>query len=145
VVTVSQWRSRFALLGVRGLPDNLRPGKPPKYGTAFRDRWRKLLEQPPPEGYSHWEGPLVAEPWGASVHAVWRVLRREGIYLQVEILFSIYGRRTLRGASFESIDQLRVAIQAYLARHNQKPKPFRWCKRGAKDTQLRNTIVNLCN
>jgi transposase len=51
---------------------------------------------------------------------------------QVEILFSIYGRRTLRGASFESKDRLRVAIQAYLARHNQKPKPFRWRKREAK-------------
>jgi hypothetical protein len=37
VVTVPQWRSRFALLGLRGLPHNLRPGKPPKYGTAFRD------------------------------------------------------------------------------------------------------------
>jgi len=35
---------------------------------------------------------------------------------QVEMLFSICGRRTLRGASFESKDQLRVAIQAYLAR-----------------------------
>jgi len=82
VVTVAKWRSRFALFGVRGLQDNLRPGKPPKYGREFRDRLLKLLEQPPPEGYSHWEGPLVAEQLGASVHAVWRVLRREGIYLQ---------------------------------------------------------------
>jgi transposase len=80
VVTVSKWRSRFALFGVRGLQDNLRPGKPPQYGTEFRDRVLKLLEQPPPEGYSHGEGPLVAEQLGASVHAVWRVLRREGIY-----------------------------------------------------------------
>jgi hypothetical protein len=31
---------------------------------------------------SHWDGPAVAEKLGASVHAVWRVLRREGIYLQ---------------------------------------------------------------
>jgi len=82
VVTVSRWRSRFALFGVRGLQDGLRPGKPPKYGSEFRGRVLKLLEQPPPEGYSHWEGPLVAEQLGASVHAVWRVLRCEGIYLQ---------------------------------------------------------------
>jgi transposase len=82
VVTVSKWRSRFALFGIRGLQDNPRPGNPPKYGTEFRDRVLKLLEQPPPAGYSHWEGPLVAEQLGASVDAVWRVLRGEGIYLQ---------------------------------------------------------------
>jgi hypothetical protein len=28
------------------------------------------------------DGPAVAERLGASVHAVWRILRREGIYLQ---------------------------------------------------------------
>jgi hypothetical protein len=26
----------------QGLPDNLRPGKPRKYGNAFRDRWLKF-------------------------------------------------------------------------------------------------------
>ena len=299
VVTVSRWRSRFALFGIRGLQDNMRPGKPAKYGTEFRNRVLKLLEQPPPAGYSHWEGPLVASQLGASVHAVWRVLRREGIYLQrlrswcvstdpefgakaadvvgfylnpplnaivlsvdekpsiqaierstgyietdsgavvralkstykrhgtlnlfaaldvasgqvygktteqkkredfqqfldgvlaelprdqeihvildnycthkrnqdwlakyggrvqfhftptsaswlnqVEIFFSIFERRTLRGASFKSKDQLRAAIQAYLARHNQNPRPFRWRKREVRGSQLRNTIVNLCN
>src|SRR5258708_18427254 len=31
---------------------------------------------------SHWDGPAVAERLDASVHAVWRILRREGIYLQ---------------------------------------------------------------
>jgi hypothetical protein len=31
---------------------------------------------------SHWDGPAVAEKLAASVHAVWRVLRREGIYLE---------------------------------------------------------------
>ena len=41
-----------------------------------------LLEEAPPPGMSHWEGPAIAEALDASVHAVWRVLRREGIYLQ---------------------------------------------------------------
>src|SRR5207302_10068310 len=40
------------------------------------------LESPPPRGLSHWDGPTVAKSLGASVHAVWRVLRKEGIYLQ---------------------------------------------------------------
>lgn len=40
------------------------------------------LEQPPPPGMSHWDGLAVAERLESSVHAVWRVLRREGIYSQ---------------------------------------------------------------
>ena len=82
VPSVSKWRQRFALWGVRGLRDRARPGKPVKYNAAFRNRVLALLEQTPPPGMSHWDGPAVAEKLGASVHAVWRVLRREGIYLQ---------------------------------------------------------------
>ena len=41
-----------------------------------------VLEETPPPGRSHWDGPALAEKLNASVHAVWRVLRREGIYLQ---------------------------------------------------------------
>jgi transposase len=82
IPTVSKWRQRFALWGLRGLRDQLRPGKPAKYDAAFRNRVLALLEQPPPPGMSHWDGPTVAERLDASVYAVWRVLRREGIYLQ---------------------------------------------------------------
>jgi transposase len=82
IPTVSKWRRRFSEQGLDGLLDQPRPGKPPKYGAAFRDRVLALLEQPAPPGLSHWDGPHVAEKLGASVHAVWRTLRREGIYLQ---------------------------------------------------------------
>jgi len=82
VPTVSKWRKRFAFWGLRGLKDQPRPGKPITYDAAFRNRVLALLEQPPPPGMSHWDGPGVAEKLGSSVHAVWRVLRREGIYLQ---------------------------------------------------------------
>jgi len=82
VATVSKWRRRFALWGLRGLRDQARPGKPVKYDAAFRKRVLATLEEPPPPGMSHWDGPAVAEKLDASVHAVWRVLRREGIYLQ---------------------------------------------------------------
>ena len=82
VPTVSKWRKRFSWWGMRGLADQLRPGKPVKYGSAFRNQVLALLEQPPPPGMSHWDGPAVAEKLEASVHAVWRVLRREGIHLQ---------------------------------------------------------------
>ena len=41
-----------------------------------------LLEQPPPAGQALWDGPAVAAKLNGSVHAVWRVLRQEGICLQ---------------------------------------------------------------
>ena len=82
VPTVSKWRSRFAHDGIPGLRDGKRSGKPPTYDAAFRDRVLALLEQAPPAGQAQWDGPAVAKRLGSSVHAVWRVLRREGIYLQ---------------------------------------------------------------
>jgi hypothetical protein len=62
--------------------DQPRPGRPVRYDTAFRNRVLALPEQTPPPGMSHWDGPAVAEKPHASVHAVWRVLRRQGICLQ---------------------------------------------------------------
>src|ERR1700690_2057481 len=82
IATVSKWRQRFSLWGLRGLRDRLRTGKPVKYDAAFRKLVLATLEEPPPPGMSHWDGPAVAEKLDGSVHAVWRVLRREGIYLQ---------------------------------------------------------------
>jgi transposase len=82
IPTVTKWRRRFALWGWKGLRDQLRPGKPPVYDAAFRNRVLALLEQPPPLGMSHGDGPTVAERLDCSVYAVWRVLRREGIYLR---------------------------------------------------------------
>src|SRR5215471_20758009 len=272
---------------------------PARYDAAFRDRILTLIEQPPPQGLSHWDGPSVAATLGASVHAVWRVLRKEGIYLQrlrtwcvstdpeftpkaaevvglylnpplnalvlsvdekpsiqaiqrtsgyvetdsgavvramkstykrhgtlnlfaaleiasghvyaqtteqkkredfrrfldavvaelpaskeihvildnycthkrngdwldkyagriqfhftptsaswlnqIEIWFGLLTRKSLRGGSFTSKDQLRLAIEAFVARTNEHPRPFHWRKREVKGSQLRNTIVNLCN
>jgi len=82
IPTVTKWRRRFALWGLRGLGDQPRPGKPVRYDSAFRNRVLAVLEEPPPPGMAHWDGPAVSERLDASVHAVWRVLRREGIYLQ---------------------------------------------------------------
>ena len=298
VLTVGKWRKRFALWGLRGLRDQLRPGKPVTYGAEFRNRVLALLEQPPPPGMSHWDGTEVAKKLDSSVHAVWRVLRREGIYLQrprswcvstdrefapkaaavvglylnppvnavvlsvdekpsmqaieqssgyvetdsgavvralkstykrhgtlnlfaalevgtgqvhtkitdykkrtdflgfldgivadqpvdkevhvildnyathkrnegwlakyagrvqfhftptsaswlnqIEIVFSLLARKTLRGASFKNKDPLRDAIAAFIQNHNAHAKPFRWRKREVKGSQLRNTIINLC-
>lgn len=64
---------------------------------------------------------------------------------QVEIWFGIFQRKTLRNASFSSVDQLVEAIQKFTAAYNQNAAPFVWRKREVKGAQLRNTIVNLCN
>ena len=80
--TVIKWRQRFAQRGLAGLCDAPRPGAKPVYGEDFRNRVLALLEQPPPVGQACWDGPAVASVLKSSVHAVWRVLRHEGICLQ---------------------------------------------------------------
>ena len=80
--TVIEWRRRFEKEGTKGLCDRSRPGKPVHYGKEFRDKVLKTLETPPPDGLAVWDGPALAQYLDASVHAVWRVLRKEGICLQ---------------------------------------------------------------
>jgi transposase len=296
--TVIKWRQRFAQNGLAGLCDAPRPGAKPVYGVDFRNRVLALLEEPPPKGQACWDGPAVAAALGGSVHAVWRVLRREGICLQrqrswcvstdkefaakaadivglylnppekalvisvdekpsiqalerktgyvetdngkivraykstykrhgtlnlfaalkvatgevrtaitqlkrreeflqfmdqvvaesapdqelhvildnycthkkcdawlakhpqvhfhftptsaswlnqVEIWFGILSRKALRGLSARSTAELRQAIQEFVAAYAKHAKPFKWRKREVKGSQLRNTIVNLCN
>ena len=64
---------------------------------------------------------------------------------QVEIWFGIFSRKALRGANFKSVEQLREAIEAFVAAYGPTAKPFVWRKREVKGAQLRNTIVNLRN
>jgi transposase len=299
VPAVRQWRGRFAQAGLAGLRDRPRSGKPRTYDDAFRQRVLSTLEAPPPPGQSTWDGPAVAAHLGVSPHAVWRLLRREGICLQrqrswcvstdpefaakaadiiglylhpplhalvlsvdekpsiqalerrtgyvltdsgkivrgfkstyqrhgtlnlfaalevatgqvhgktttqkrradfrafldevlaelppdqevhvildnlnthkknddwlatyagrvqfhftptsaswlnlVEVFFCLLGRKALRGADLKDTGQLRALIEQFIARHNQTAKPFVWRKREVKGSQLRNTVVNLCN
>jgi transposase len=48
---------------------------------------------------------------------------------QVEALFSILTRKSLRHSDFPSKTALRKHIQAFLERWNQKPTPFIWTKK----------------
>lgn len=296
--TIIKWRQRFAQHGLAGLRDAPRPGAKPVYGEDFRNRVLALLEQPPPVGQACWDGPAVAAALKGSVHAVWRVLRQEGICLrrqrswcvstdkefvakaadivglylnppekalvisvdekpsiqalerktgyvqtdngkivrayqstykrhgtlnlfaalkvatgevqtaitqlkrreeflqfmdqvvaesspdeelhvildnycthkkcdpwlakhshvhfhftptsaswlnQVEIWFGILSRKALRGLNAKSTAELRQAIEQFIAAYAKQAKPFKWRKREVKGSQLRNTIVNLCN
>jgi transposase len=47
---------------------------------------------------------------------------------QVEIWFSILGGKSLRGASFTSVAQLREHIGVFIEAYNESAKPFVWTK-----------------
>lgn len=47
---------------------------------------------------------------------------------QVEIWFSILEGKSLQGASFNSVKQLREHIDAFIENYNQNAKPFVWTK-----------------
>ena len=80
---VSKWRQRFGAKRLAGLGDAERSGKPAKYGQNRERRVLGLLDEPPPKGYSHWNGRLLAEALPAiSKDQVWRILRRHDICLE---------------------------------------------------------------
>lgn len=64
---------------------------------------------------------------------------------QVEIWFNIMTRKVLRGASFDSTQQLCEAIRKYISAYNETAEPFIWKKREVKGSQIKDTIPNLCN
>ena len=81
--TVSQWRGRFAAQRLRGLQDRPRSGRRRRYGEEVERRILALLDQPPPSGYSGWNGRLIAQALGTvSARQVWRALARHRISLQ---------------------------------------------------------------
>src|SRR5580704_8574025 len=64
---------------------------------------------------------------------------------QVEIWFGILTRKALKGASFNSVDDLKQGIQDFCDVYHENAKPFVWKKREVKGSQLKNTISNLSN
>lgn len=80
---VSKWRQRFGARRLAGLGDAERSGKPAKYDQNTERRVLALLDEPPPKGYSQWNGRLLAEALpDVSKDQVWRILRRHDICLE---------------------------------------------------------------
>jgi transposase len=93
---VSTWRNRFADQGLDGLKDKPHPGKKPIYMEATNKRILALLDQPPPQGYAGWSGPLLAKALGdVDVQYVWRFLRAHKIDLS--------GRKSCAKATIPSL------------------------------------------
>jgi transposase len=62
---------------------------------------------------------------------------------QVEIWFSILSGAALKGASFTSPDQLRQAIDDFVAAYNQNARPFQWTKSELHQKRLKSRIPQL--
>ena len=62
---------------------------------------------------------------------------------QIEIWFSILSGAALSGASFTSPQQLREAIDAFIAAYNQNAAPFHWTKAEVHQKKLKSRISHL--
>lgn len=83
--TVSKWRTSFEREGLEGLHDSPRVGRPPRGEDqmAFRERLLAKLDEPPPAGFSRWNGSLLAAAMGLpTADRIWAELRLLGISLQ---------------------------------------------------------------
>jgi len=63
---------------------------------------------------------------------------------QIEIWFSILETKSLRGASFTSVRQLRQHIDAFTMKHNENAHPFEWHKVNVRNKKPENKYSNLC-
>ena len=64
---------------------------------------------------------------------------------QIECWFSILSRRALRGASFTSPQQVREAIDRFIAAYNKTATPFEWTKREIRNVHPHSSYANLRN
>src|SRR5512136_2503240 len=82
VARISKWRTRFVNEGVEGLADEPRTGQPRKYTSETEQTILRTLDEPPPKGYTQWNGKLLGQRTGIPAYQIWAVLRRRGINLQ---------------------------------------------------------------
>ncbi len=95
--------------------DNLSTHKPK------RDRWLKLHRNV----HFHF----------TPTHASW--------LNQIEVWFSILAGKSLKGASFISVEQLKAHIDAFIAKYNKNAKPFVWTKTRVHHKKLKPRISQL--
>ena len=81
--TVSKWRRRYFWHRLPGLDDAPRSGNPGIYSAETERRILTMLDDPVPEGYARWNGPLLAKALGdVDAQFVWKVMRRHNIQLE---------------------------------------------------------------
>jgi len=62
---------------------------------------------------------------------------------QVECWFSILTGQSLQGASFTSVAELRMHIDAFIARYNETARPFAWSKSEVHQKRLKPRFADL--
>src|SRR6516225_9356713 len=72
-ITVSKWRGRFARLGLEGLCDGQRSGRPAQYGPEVREKVQHRVCQQP-EFQSRWSVRTLARELGLPSTSVHRIL-----------------------------------------------------------------------
>lgn len=61
---------------------------------------------------------------------------------QVEIWFSILEGKSLHGASFTSVAELRRHIDAFIEDYNKNAKPFVWTKKKVRQRRVKNRRIS---
>jgi transposase len=56
---------------------------------------------------------------------------------QIEIWFSILSGKSLNGASFQTVHQLKAHIDAFIESYNQQARPFVWTKSQVHQKRLK--------
>ena len=56
---------------------------------------------------------------------------------QIEIWFSILSRKSLSGASFQTVDQLKAHLDSFIASYNDEARPFAWTKSKVHQKRLK--------
>ena len=78
---VWRWQERFMTAGVDGLlHDKTRPARiPPVPKAVIETVVTRTLDEPPPDGVTHWTAPAMAAASGLSVSSVQRIWRAHGL------------------------------------------------------------------
>jgi transposase len=63
---------------------------------------------------------------------------------QIEVWFSILSRRALRGRSFTTPRQVRIAIDRFIEAYNENAHPFQWTKEVVHPTTPKKRYADIC-
>jgi transposase len=106
--TVGKWRARFLEVGVQGLLDEPRVGRPRQVGDEQVEQIIvAALEQPPPGGATHWSTRDMAKQVGVSQSTVSRIWRTFGLKPHQEQTWKL-------SADPQFIEKVRDVVALYL-------------------------------
>ena len=89
-MTVGKWRKRYRALGLEGLHDELRPGRPRPYGDdTVAEVINRALQTKPADGSTQWSARSLAAATGISKPTVHRWLQTFSVQLHRQKTFQL--------------------------------------------------------